>query len=227
MPHDRSLLYFSLPLVFLFRLSLPPFFFYLFSTLRFTFTPASPPSRAIPTVISAPVSLREGGYSFVGGKNTGDPNWRAIETNVQTTSVTQCNLSFSLLLFSSTFLSPPSLPPLGNSASLLQEHLKVFFCSRKLSNVSFPRFSLCLFGPVSLALIRKIALIYTHAHESLLCIYIYIYIYISIYICRVSLVLSPVFSFYIYTYMFVCVFSYIFVSLARFLSLSFFFSRFD
>jgi len=61
-------------------LSLSPFLsfllFYFFFTLRFIFDTRSPPSLRFLSRNIGPISLREKGYSSVGRRNTGDPDWR-------------------------------------------------------------------------------------------------------------------------------------------------------
>jgi len=93
-----------------------------------------------------------------------------------------------------------------------------------LSNMSF--LASLRPGRVSLALIRKIALIYTHAHESLsflffLFIYLYIYLYKYVCISCVSLVLFfSFYNIYIYTYTYILYIYIYFAPLSLSLSLS-------
>jgi len=95
-----------------------------------------------------------------------------------------------------------------------------------LSNMSF--LASLRPGRVSLALIRKIALIYTHAHESLsflffLFIYLYIYLYKYVCISCVSLVLFfSFYNIYIYTYTYILYIYIYFAPLSLSLSLSLF-----
>lgn len=207
MPRDQSYIFPSLfhcfsPFLCLPLRSFPPFFNRLSLCPRRPFVfPFFLPDDSSQEYLG-PVSLREGGYSCAGRRrNTGDPDRGASKRRPGERDATRIPF-----VHPSSSSPPPSPSPLPTArrrvgSALQRGHVKSSLVrgrSRTLCRASLP-----LAGQgASLALIRKIALMYTRTHAGNASVYLYIYIYIFLckYVYLVFLPFSLSFPFSIYVH---------------------------